>query len=51
MGGKRGFSLTPTRVKSGKASHHSARRGFPSKYEGNIQCANGMGKGAGRGGS
>jgi hypothetical protein len=35
-GGERGFSLMPTRVKSGQASHHSARRGFPSKYKRNI---------------
>ncbi len=27
------FSLTPTRVESGRGSHHSSRRGFPSKYK------------------
>jgi hypothetical protein len=34
----RGFSLTPTRVKSGQASHHSARRGFPRSRKGKLTC-------------
>ncbi len=36
VGRERGFSLMLTRVKSGRASHHSARRGFPSNYKGGI---------------
>jgi hypothetical protein len=32
-GGKRGFSLTPTRVRGGRGSRHNSRRGFPSKYK------------------
>jgi hypothetical protein len=28
----------PTRVKSGQASHHSARKGFPSKYKGDPEA-------------
>ncbi len=32
-GGRRGFSLTPTWVGSGRGSRHSSRRGSPSKYK------------------
>jgi hypothetical protein len=36
VGRERGFKLTPTRFKSKRALHHSARRGFPSKYKGEL---------------
>jgi hypothetical protein len=37
VGRERGFSLTPTRVKSGQASHHSARREVSIKGESDMQ--------------
>jgi hypothetical protein len=51
VGRERGFSLKPTRVKSGWASHHSARRGFPSKYEGEFGMQMKQGKRKRRGGN